>query len=247
MFSAAANIAPLSGGHDQMGMHHGVIAAKVQPAQLIDALNAHVSTLKPSTPATRLDGLPLDATDTGWGLAYGEYSGATYIFDTSLVLSADFDLIASLSRELNTDVVGWGAETVSGTYWFIACRGGELVRGYWHCHMDMREPWTRGTRLAIEKAQAFDADLDGDALAAGAREFGFDFNNWIAKGPFTGLAYEANTFPTPGPLGEEFNRFHASVMIPEGKRPKISVVTRSAGAPGDATPKPRGLRGLFRR
>lgn len=230
-----------------MGMHHGVIAAKVPSAKLIDALNSHASTLAVGKAADHLEDLPLDATDEGWGLAFGEREGTTFVFDTSLVLSADFDLIAALSKNLSTTVVGWGAETVSGTYWFIACRDGDLTRGYWNCHMDMRAPWSRGTELRAEAKQPFNGDLDGDALSAGARELGFDFDGWIKNGPFVALAYEARAFPPKGPIGEEFDRFHAMVRIPEHQQPKPSVVVRTGGKSGTSAKKGKGWRGLFGR
>src|SRR6266581_4483351 len=150
-----------------MGMHDGVIAAKVPPARLIEVLNSHVSKLEVRAPAPRLDDLALEATDAGFGLAFGERAGTTFIFDPSLILSADFDLMAAVSRDLETTVLGCGAETVSGTYWFIACRDGNLVRGYWNCHMDMRAPWSRGPGLASETKHPFNGDLDGNGLAAG--------------------------------------------------------------------------------
>ncbi|TMC71243.1 MAG: hypothetical protein E6J13_08065 [Chloroflexi bacterium] len=219
-----------------MGMHHGVIAAKASSARLIEAINSPTSRLEAGAPAARLDDIPLEATDAGWGLAFGERAGTTYIFDTSMVLSADFDLIAALSRDLSTPVVGWGAETVSGSYWFIACRDGELVRGYWQCHMDMRAAWS------------FDADLDGAGLEAGARELGFDFADWLKTGPFVALNYEAKEFPKKGPIGEEFSRFHATVRIPEGQQPKIVAVVRSGGKRDDpGKPERKGIRGLFGR
>jgi len=183
-----------------MGMHHGVIAAKVSSARLIEALNAHTSTLEIGTLAPRLDDLPLEATDDGFGLAFGERGGATFIFDPSLILSADLDLMAALSRDLDTTVLGWGAETVSGTYWFIACRDGQLVRGYWNCHMDMRAPWSRGAPLPTEMKQPFNGDVDGDGLAAAARVLGFDFDDWLKNGPFVSLSYDAKQFPPKGPL-----------------------------------------------
>lgn len=231
-----------------MGMHHGVIAAKAPSARLIEAINAHTSRLEAGAPAARLDDIPLEATDAGWGLAFGERAGTTYIFDTSMVLSADFDLMAALSRDLDTPVLGWGAETVSGSYWFIACRDGELVRGYWQCHMDMRAPWSRGPSLTTEARQPFDADLDGAGLEAGARELGFDFAGWLKTGPFVALSYDAKEFPRKGPIEEEFSRFHETVRIPEGQQPKIVAVVRSAGEGDDpGKPKRKGIRGLFGR
>ena len=231
-----------------MGMHHGVIAAKVPSARLIEVLNSHAPKLEAGAPAQRLDELALDATDAGFGLAFGERAGTTFIFDPSLILSADFDLMAAVSRDLGTTVLGWGAETVSGTYWFIACRDGNLVRGYWNCHMDMRAPWSRGPGLASETKQPFNGDLDGNGLAAGARELGFDFEDWLKNGPFIALSYEAIEFPAKGPLGEEFDRFHATVRIPEGQQPKITAVLRSAPKDqGSDKQERKGLRGLFGR
>jgi len=229
-------------------MHHGVIAAKVSSARLIEALNAHTSTLEIGTLAPRLDDLPLEATDDGFGLAFGERGGATFIFDPSLILSADLDLMAALSRDLDTTVLGWGAETVSGTYWFIACRDGQLVRGYWNCHMDMRAPWSRGAPLPTEMKQPFNGDVDGDGLAAAARVLGFDFDDWLKNGPFVSLSYDAKQFPPKGPLAEEFERFHAGVRIPEAQQPKPQVVVRMSGKRDESgAPKRKWLRGLFGR
>jgi len=226
-----------------MGMHYGLIAARVPADRLFGAINAHASRLEPGEPANRFDDLPLDASDGGWAMAYGERDGVTYVFDTSVVLSGSLDLIAALSRDVGTTVLGCGAETVSGTYWFVAAHDGQLIRGYWNCFMDMREPWSHGPRFASEARAPLDGDLDGSGLMAAARELGFDVGAWLNSGPYRALTYIAERFPTKGPLGEELERFLESVALPKDRRPKLTTVVRTRdGAIVDTTrPKRKGL------
>jgi hypothetical protein len=132
-----------------MGMHHGVIAANGPAPRLIAALNAHVSQLVPGSAAARLEDLGAD--DEGWHMAYGERDGKTFVFDTSFVLSADFDLLAACSRDLNDLVIGWGAETVSGSYWFVANRSGDRGAPTLQRRPGRRRSCRRGARPWIRR------------------------------------------------------------------------------------------------
>ena len=208
-------------------MHHGVIAAATSPERLVAAMNRRTSELVPGPAHTRLDEMDLAARDDGWPMAFGERDGNAYVFDTSLVLSAEFDLITALAHDLGATVVGGGAETTSGSFWLVAARPQKLIRAYWHCHTDMREAWSRGEPLPSEARRPLDSGWDGDGVLSAMRELGFDYEGWARSGPFRELFYSAKTFPAKGPMAAELEAFHARVLIPERARPKPTAVLRS--------------------
>jgi hypothetical protein len=57
----------------------------------------------------------------------GEPDGQAFLLDSSMVLSDCPEMLVAMSARLGT-VVGYGAETVSGSYWLVAARDGVLVR-----------------------------------------------------------------------------------------------------------------------
>jgi hypothetical protein len=241
-----------------MGMHHGLIAADAPLDRLLQAINLRTSKLEPGATHASLDEMDLEPKDEGWPMAMGERDGQAFILDTSLILSAAQDLIPALSKDLDgATVVGAGAETTSGSYWFYAAKNGEEVRSYWNCYTDMREPWSRGDPLTSEPQRPLE-HLDGDGIMAALGSLGLGYDEWAKAGPYQAVFYTAETFPEDGPLSAEFQAFHASVKIPEGEQPKPTVVVRdgggydlvSGGSPQARAAKPEkkgGLFGLFRR
>ena len=83
----------------------------------------------------------------GYLLFVGEAGGKSYLLDTHMALSTSPDLVAFLAADSGYVVVGYGAETVSGSYWFIAARGGTLLRHYHSADAGpaLRTPSSRST------------------------------------------------------------------------------------------------------
>lgn len=240
-----------------MGMHHGIVAAEATAERLIATLDALSPSLTPGSRRGVLDELDLEHGDDGFRLAFGERDGRAYILDASMVLSADGDAIVEASRTLGAVVVGCGEETTSGSYWFFAADRGQLIRAYWNCYADMRQPWSKGQPLAVEASQPLE-DLDGAGMFAALTSLGFDYEGWIDGPDLQELTFDlAETQPAggPGPLQQELEAFRKSVAIPEAGQPKPTMVKRDGGfdlattaeTASMPTPKKRGLFGFLRR
>jgi len=225
-------------------MHHGIIAATSDAAGLIDAIDALQPRLIPGDSRGSLADLDLKESDAGWQLAYGELGDRAYVLDTSFLLSAQADTIVSVSGGLTSTVVGCGAETTSGTYWFAAAENGRLIRAYWNSYSVMWEPWSKGPALPSEEAHPFE-QLDGDGLTAGLSALGFDYTAWAALPNLRILSFDLSDPPTgpmiEGPLARELREFTMSVAIPEGKAPKPTAIRRDGG--WDLATKPPVKRG----
>lgn len=234
-----------------MGMHHGIVAADASAERLIAALDALSPTLTPGPRRGALDDLDLEHADDGSRLAFGEREGRSYVLDSSMVLSADGDVIVEASRALGATVVGCGQETTSGSYWLFAADRGQLIRAYWNSHADMREPWSKGRPLVAESSTPLE-DIDGAGMFAALTSLGFDYEGWIDGKDLRELMFDpAAKAPTgaPRPLHEELEAFRTSVAIPGSQQPKPKVVARDGGydLSTSATPKKKGLFGFLRR
>lgn len=212
-----------------MGMHHGMIAAVGGADRLVAVMDAHNPGIAPGQRRGSIDDL-LDDDDDGWHMAFGERSGRSYILDSSLVVSSEGDAIVAASAELGGLVVGCGAETTSGSFWFYAADHGRLLRGYMNCHTDMSEPWSKGEPLASEAAQPLE-DLDGAGFIAALESLGFDYNAWADGTDLRELIYNpsAEAQAEAGGLSAELEAFRRTVEIPKGKQPKPEVVRRDGG------------------
>jgi hypothetical protein len=234
-------------------MHHGIVAAAAPSQDLIAALDAEMPGLRLGTQVGSLDDLNLEPTDEGWTLACGELGGRAFILDTSLLLSADGDIIVAASKALDTVVVGCGAETTSGSYWLFAADRGNFLRGYWACHTDMYEPWSTGEPLAMEGEVPLE-DLDGDGMVAALASFGFDYRAWSSRNDLRELIFTPpleSLSPRQGGISTELEAFRQMVAIPEGKQPRPTVVKRDGGfdlaTKSPSKTKGGGLFGFLRR
>jgi hypothetical protein len=235
-----------------MGMHHGMVAANASADRLIAAMNAYLPTIAPGKNRGSLDDLTLEDADDGWHMAFGDHAGRSYILDTSMVLSADGDVVLAASRDLGSVVVGCGEETTSGSYWLFAADNGRLLRGYWNSYTDMQEPWSKGEALASETTNPIE-HVDGDGLMAALTSLGFDYNAWASGEDLRELIYDpsGDAPGERGPLSVELEQFQKLVEIPAGKQPKPKVIRRENGFDLAATPpsdkKKGGLFGFLRR
>jgi hypothetical protein len=177
-----------------VGMHHGYLVAASTADRLIGALGAYAGDFTTGAPAARFEDLNLGSDDAGWNLAVGERGGKAYLIDTAFLLSDDPDLVAALSRDLGGTVVGAGAETVSGSYWFHVATDGVVRRSHWNSYDAVSEPFDRGDPLPTE-ADAPLEDLDGDGIMAALTDLGFDVATWSDQGPWRALTYTGERFP----------------------------------------------------
>jgi len=208
-----------------MGHHAGMVAARASwsalEARLVDRVRLEVG--------PKIGSMD-DVDDRGQSIG-GELDGRAYVHDAEMILSSDGDLIAALSQDLETLVVGCGAETVSGSCWLFAAERGEPLRTYWACATDLREPldigaWPPGERIDLE-----DVDASGirDVLAAG----GFDFDAFIERGSKRRIEVPEDVDLGKGSIAAQVEAHRAANKIPAGQQPQPQVVGRGVegGAP----------------
>ena len=217
-----------------MGMHFGVLVAEMRWPELLRHLEARTGRFVDQgevEDSDRIDWLRAD----DLVLLAGDLEGKAYLADSSHLLSGgDPDLVADLAADSGTLMIGCGAETASGSYYFIAGRGRELLRHYYHCRMDLARPYERGQPLPTEEAYPFNGDLYGVGLKEGLRHFGFDFDRWYEQGQRRALLYIDDQLmrelPWPltlGPLTLTLEQHRAQWQLPPGQRPRPTVVVSS--------------------
>src|SRR5215203_3896252 len=133
-----------------MGMHHGYLAIEAPIARALEAMGALTGTFVLGSSVARFEDLALEDDDDGWQMAIGERDGRTYIVDTSMMLGSDPDFVSALSARIAGTVVGAGAETVGGTFWFAAATSGGLRRFHWNGYDSVDEAFDIGELLATE-------------------------------------------------------------------------------------------------
>lgn len=221
-----------------MGMHFGVITTEGTAKELLDALASAGTFALGATIASFDDAPEVDAAGEKTLIA-GEHAGRAYLFDDSLLLSADPDLIADAARRLGRRVLSAGAETTSGTYFLIAAAGDGLERIHWNGLGLQTEPYDIGEPVAGEPADGLD-DLDGQRLTGVLRAAGSDVDAWRDGG--SKVVVEATYGdPVPGPAGAALEAFLATHAVPGGDKLKPIVVQRENGgfdvaAPGSRLP-----------
>ena len=124
-----------------------------------------------------------------------------YVLDPAMVLSGLADTIVALSGQLSCEVIGAGAETVSGSFWFTAASSGRLVLLHYDQKVSITEPLHLGMRLPTEQARPFD-DPDGTGIVAGIAPLGFSVPVLLHGTPDGGTRYRwtASQFPESGPV-----------------------------------------------
>src|SRR5581483_4520757 len=107
-----------------MGLHCGYLAADMTWPDLLSLLRTQAGDFLDLGVVEKPVSHPDPPAAEGYLLWVGQHDGQTYLLDPHLALSTNPDLIASLSAEGDSTIVGHGAETTVGSYWFIAARGG---------------------------------------------------------------------------------------------------------------------------
>jgi hypothetical protein len=224
-----------------MGMHHGYLVAPVPPDQLLAALDQRTGEFRLTGSPTRLDDLDVPEPEDGFVIAIGQMASGSVLLDMSFILSSEADLIVDLSRQFGGTVVGAGAETTSGSYWFVAARDGRLIRHYHNSASGQTKPFDQGEPLASEAEQPLE-DLDGDGLIAGMGTLGFDISAWEATGTVTPYEWTYERPPEEGPMSGALNAFlEEHGLDPDAPLPSPTVVRRGDGGfdlapPGSRVP-----------
>src|SRR5918993_2391597 len=221
-----------------MGMHHGYLAIEAPMERALEAMGALTGGFTLGAAAAQLEDLDLEDDDDGWQMAIGERGGRTYILDTSMMLGSDPDFVAALSARIAGTVVGAGAETVSGTFWFAVATSGALRRFHWNGYDSVDEPFDIGEPLAPEIDRPLE-DLDGEGLLAASDSFGFALGDWSEHGPWQALTYTAETLPDEGPLGAELSAHLAAHPVDGSGAATIVGRTDAAGQAGFDLAHPR--------
>ena len=221
-----------------MGMQFGILVAEMRWPQLMRHVEARTDRF-----VDRGEGEDLNRinwrNDDGLVLIAGELEDKVYLLDTSFLLSGmEPDFVAALAADSGALVIGCGAETVSGSYYFIAARGHDLLRHYYHCHMDLTQPYEWGDPLPTEEDYPFNGDLYGVGLKEALWHFGFDYDRWYDQGQRREVLYTADhLFQEPrvplgqGPLGQALERHREQWQLAPGQRPRPTVVVSSAPPP----------------
>jgi hypothetical protein len=229
--------------------HECYVVAKVPPALLQQALERRVGAFTDRGEAEEID---------RDGTYLGEHLGATYLFDGEMLLAmgASPDLFANLSAELSTVVVACGYETVSGSYTFLACENGKLVR-FFSTSVASRQPMTMGTPLAFEAKvplstvqgihaglASFGLDVGASSTSASMREVVFpeDTSAWTSEDGPLGLraAHAAHEKEHGIPFEQWTQQFQPRVVVTQAGDPHASFVMKdgSAGFRLEMQPQP---------
>src|ERR1700733_8030635 len=157
----------------RVGMHHGIIAAWCEWPDLRRALEGQCGTLQvqDGMPQSRWRRLP-----SGEAVLHiASRGGMCCPLDSLFVLSSDSDLVVTLSRELSCPVIGAGAETVSGPFWFTAAASGRLLRLYQDSKTTVTAPFELGRPIPGEQDAPLD-HADGKGIMFGLAASGFDMD-----------------------------------------------------------------------
>jgi hypothetical protein len=186
-------------------MHGGFLLARCEWTDLRRAIESHCGPLTDEGPVSQADwSRPPHGEDVYHVTSDGE---CCYVLDRTMVLSGLADTIVALSGQLSCEVIGAGAETVSGTFWFTAARKGRLSLLHYDQKVALTEPLRMGGRLPTEEAHPFD-DADGKGIVAGIVPLGFSATVLLQGTADGGTRYRwaAKQFPDSGPVEERIRK-----------------------------------------
>lgn len=210
-------------------MHHGIIAAWCGWPDLRRALEGQVGTLREEDgiPQSRWHGPPSgDAV-----MHVASRGGMCCALDALFALSIDSDLILTLSQELSCPVIGAGAETVSGTFWFTAASKGRLRRLYQDAKTTVTKPFELGQPLPTEQEAPLD-HADGKGIMYGLAAGGFDMDLLLHGTPrFLRVEWPMEQFPAKGELRAQQDEHFAAHRRPDADQAMdtVNVVIREDG------------------
>jgi hypothetical protein len=213
-----------------MGMHVGFITSDSDWPALHAALEARCGTLTDSGAISQHEWFDLPPGEDVFHAATHE--GRTYVLDPGLVLSSNSDLIVEVAAELSCVVVGAGAETVSGSFWFSAADAGGLRRLHFNVASTLTEPFDVGDPMPSESSVRWD-DIDGAGIFARLTDLGFAEDVLMSGSPEGGrrVAWTTVQVPPSGPLGAQVNEHCEQHRRPDADEwmKNITVQVRNGG------------------
>jgi hypothetical protein len=188
-------------------MHHGILLARCEWPDLRRAIESHCGPLADEGPVSQADWNRLPRDGDIFHVTF--HDECCYVLDRAMVLSSLPDTIVALSGQLSCEVIGAGAETVSGSFWFTAARNGRLALLHNDQKAAIAEPLHLGMRLPTEEAHPFDHP-DGDGILAASAALGFSVPVLMHGTPDGGTRYRwtASQFPESGPVGERIRKHY---------------------------------------
>jgi hypothetical protein len=208
-----------------MGMHFGIIAGRAPLDLIIQAFCESGAELSLVKTLDRLEDAPHSGNTTY--IIAGEHAGASYLVDETMVLSAgQADLLSMAARHTGAIVVGCGAETVSGTFWFSAFDGPDMLRMFFMCRSNLAVPFSEGKPFHCETTHPLDMDWDGDGIRSALGELGFDYDAWLDAGPYQLLELGGVSGPANQPLEDAQREHWKRNQLASDERPEISLVQR---------------------
>jgi len=233
-----------------MSMHFGILVADMPWSKFFPLLAANTGRFIDQGPVENLDDLDLDPTPEGYPIVAGEYDGRSFVLDSSFMMSmTGADFVVELSKQARTLVIGCGAETISGSYGFLAVDAGQVLRRYFDCQALLSEPLDEGELVVTEDDLPLE-DLDGKGLIAALAAFGFDFDSWYNGGQRQQYLYtvdernssEERGVLMKGPLAERIDEHNVEYALAEDERPSIMMFTRDAVTGQIVSQQDTGLR-----
>lgn len=170
-----------------MGMHMGFVAATCSVAQLLAELSRHTGDFTVGETVANTADAAHGRVGEEWALVLGGSESTSFLLDSSMMISTNGDLLQLVSARLGL-VVGAGAETVSGTCWLTAARGGHLLRHAFastsalEIGMELGEPLPSEADCPINQP-------DGDGVFPAMASLGLDPRPWLLSGPAQQVRY----------------------------------------------------------
>jgi hypothetical protein len=168
-----------------MGANFSLVIANAPLADFMACLSRRAELIRIGTPE-RLGRLSFNSQDGDQCIAVGEHEGPTYVYDHfSADISREPDLLAALSGELRTTIIGGNVSTVIGYYSFVFAVDGELLRFHDNSYGSFDAPYDVGEPLPTERLDPLE-DLDGVGLRRAIQHVGFEVDpiNSIELAPY---------------------------------------------------------------
>jgi hypothetical protein len=212
-----------------MGMHGAFLLAHCEWPDLRRAIESHCGPLADEGPVSEADWNRMPHDDVFHVTFHGE---RCYVLDKAMVLSGLPDTVVALSGQLSCEVIGAGAESVSGSFWLTAARNGRLALLHYDQKVAIAEPLHLGMHLPSEAAHPFDHP-DGNGILAAIATLGFSVPVLMQGTPDGGTRYRwaASQFPQSGPVQGQIDQHCQTHKRPHAdeRLENVTVVRREHG------------------
>lgn len=210
-----------------MGLHFGVVAACAPWRQTLGALRELTGDFLERGMLHWLGEWDMWTARQAFSVVGGEFDSRSYLLDSSMLLSTDFDLVIDLSRRVGSIVAACCAETLSGSYYWTSADCGVLSRFYGVCRSAIGEPMQLGIPLATEAEFPLE-NSDGTGLMRALDHLGFCYSGWTSRGSKTACRYlgKARDTRPARPIKNSFQRHWKAFELVESNPSKPMVVSR---------------------